>query len=791
MTNARQDPFSLEVLEFSGIVELLRHFLSGPIAEPRLAALKPRTQLEEIRLDLERAAEAREYLRASPRPGLRQLKDPRSILEKVRIEGVVLTAFEILRLLELARAAHDCRSLVAQTPFHRLARLLGDLADFGKLLGELAGKILPDGSVDSSASPALARIRKDIERLRHELQSTLEKLLLRLSRDQVLQDAVVTVRNERFVIPVRAEEKRRVHGVVHGASSSGATVYIEPLETLPLNNELVELQEKEFAEIQRVLADFSQKLRGRRPELQGATDILSELDLAFAKAEFARASDCCTPEFVSRSTLLLKGVRHPLLEQALRSQEHRPVPLTLELNEPRTMMVISGPNTGGKTVALKTLGIAVLMAQAGLPVAAEEARLPLYGRVLADIGDQQSMQANLSTFSAHISNIQSMLEVAVPGDLVLLDELGSSTEPNEGAALGVAILEHFRLLGAMTFVTTHHSRLKAYAAETPQAVNAAMEFDEATLAPTYKLTIGLPGKSSALDIARRLGLEPAVVDKARGLLHSADAEAATLIAKLHEQRDEMEHQAALLEVQRRELSARQASLEHEFQEERRVKLKELDARLEETLRRLESRLESVIGDFESRQLAEAQKKLGRKLALIKNQAREDWNAQVLETHGARAAPGVSPVETVPAVGDRVRLIGVSTPGTVTARADDQLEVEVGRLRMRVRQEDVQVVAPAKPIASKPAASVGPVEDVPEELNVIGSTAEEARQRVDKFLDQAYLAGRFRLRIVHGHGKGILKKALREMLATHPHVAKFDSAPLQEGGGGATIVELKM
>jgi len=231
--------------------------------------------------------------------------------------------------------------------------------------------------------------------------------------------------------------------------------------------------------------------------------------------------------------------------------------------------------------------------------------------------------------------------------------------------------------------------------------------------------------------------------------------------------------------------------EQEFQEERKVKLKELDARLEETLRRLESRLESVIGDLESRQVAEAQKKLGRKLALIKNQAREDWNAQVLETHGALVAPEVSPVETVPAVGDRVRLIGVSTPGTITARADDQLEVEVGRLRMRVRQEEVQVVAPAKPVAFQPAASVGPVEDVPEELNVIGSTAEEARQRVDKFLDQAYLAGRFRLRIVHGHGKGILKKALREMLATHPHVAKFDSAPLQEGGGGAMIVELKM
>jgi DNA mismatch repair protein MutS2 len=796
MTADQFDPFSREVLEFSGIIELLSQFLSGPIAEPQLASLAPHTRVDEIRRDLERAAQAREYLRGSPRPGLGSLKDPRAVLEKLRIEGVTLTALEILELVEVARAACDFRSLFAKTPFPRLADLIRDLADFRKLVGELEGKILPDGSLDSSASPALARIRRDIEHSRQELQSALEKLLARLGRDQVLQDAVVTIRNDRLVIPIRAEERRKAPGVVHGASSSGATVYVEPLETVPLNNELVELREKEFAEIQRILAVFSQKLRERRQELQAATEILSEIDLAFAKAEFAREYDGCIPQFGdpagSERSLWLKGVRHPLLEKVLRGQKRRPVPMTLELKEPQTLMVISGPNTGGKTVALKTLGIAVLMAQAGLPVAAEEARLPVFGRVLADIGDQQSIQANLSTFSAHIANIQAMLELAEQNDLVLMDEIGASTEPSEGAALAVAILERFRALGAVTLVTTHHSRLKAYAAEAPQAVNAAMEFDEATLQPTYRLLTGLPGKSSALDIAGRLGLEPSVVEKARALLHSADAQAAALIEKLHEQSRDLEGKAARLEQERKELEAREAALELKFEQERRAKLKELDARLEETLRQVENRLQSAIADLASRsRVAEAGKKLGRKAAVMKAEAREEWNAQVLETLGAAATEEIT-TEAPPAVGDRVHVASLAAPGKVIARLDDDhLEVEVGRLRMRVRKEEIRVIAGGKVSAPQPLASVTAAGDVPAELNVIGNTAEEARERVDKFLDQAYLAGRFRLRIVHGHGKGILRKTLHEMLATHPHVEKFDPAPPQEGGAGATIVELKM
>lgn len=809
-TRKAADAFSRAVLEFSGIVEVLRGFLSGPISQPALASLEPCADLPQIRPRLDRGREARDFLRESSRPSLGSLQDPRAVLEKLTVAAASLTAHEILALLEVARAACDLRGLFSKSPFHRLDELARGMADFRDLLKELGGKILPDGTVDSSASRELARIRRAIENLRRQLQSTLEKILGRLSKDQIVQDAVVTLRNDRFVIPIRAEEKRRVSGIVHGASSSGATVFVEPLDTVPLNNELVELQEGEFAEAQRILAEFSEKLRARSAELRAATETLSELDVAFAKAEFARAYHCCFPEFVEERAILLEDARHPLLEKVQRAQGREPVPLTIELAEPKTLMIISGPNAGGKTVALKTAGAAVLMAQAGLPVAASQARLPVFRRVLADIGDQQSIQANLSTFSAHITNIQAMVGVAGASDLVLLDEIGASTEPGEGAALAVAILEYFRECGAMTFVTTHHSRLKAYAAETPEAVNAAMEFDEATLRPTYRLISGLPGKSSGLDTAERLGLEPSIVSKARALLDPADSETAALVVSLHEQKAEMDRQIENLASKRKELTVERIRLEQQFQQERRAKLQELDTRLEETLRQSESKWEKMLADIRAQaralgQQASVGKKAERKGGEIKSQAREDWNTQVLETLGAPAEEG-SVAAAPPAVGDRVRLANLSTPGRVAALLGDrELEVEVGRLRMRVGIDEVRVLSPAGPeLARSKTAVAGPRVTITRsgdepadrsslptaEINVIGTTADEACERVDKFLDESFLAGKLRLRVVHGHGKGILRKSLREMLASHPHVERFCAAPQNEGGAGATIVELK-
>jgi DNA mismatch repair protein MutS2 len=480
----------------------------------------------------------------------------------------------------------------------------------------------------------------------------------------------------------------------------------------------------------------------------------------------------------------------------LRAQGRSPVPLSIELKPPKIMMIVSGPNTGGKTVALKTLGSAVLMAQAGIPVPAGEFKLPLFRRVLADIGDQQSIAANLSTFSAHVTNIQRMAEVVGGEDMVLLDELGTSTEPNEGAALAVAILEHFRQRGALTLVATHHSRLKAYAAETPQALNAAMEFDELTLQPTYRLLIGLPGKSSALDIAQRLGLEPSIVEKARTLLHPADAEAAALIAGLHQQKAELERQVGRLAQQGKDQEARQIELENRFEQQRRAKLKDLDSRLEQTLNENEKRWESMIGQLraqlEAAKAPKPSKGLERKMASLKREVREEWNTQVLEAIGAPATAPAQPSAPGPlAVGDQVQVANLSSLGTVMALPDDdQVDIAVGHLHMRLPRSEVRRIVHGGTSVPRAAVAVRGSDETPAELNVIGDTAETARERVDKFLDEAYMAGRFRLRVIHGHGKGILRKSLHEMFASHPHVEKFCLAPPHEGGAGATIVELK-
>jgi len=825
------DPFSCDVLEFPAVLELLHGYLSGPISEPLLERVSPHTDLERIRRDLALAREAREYLRESTRPGMAWLCEPGPLLDKLRVEGLALAALEILALVELARAALDLHRTLAkasashaagggQTPsgptelrhgeggrtpsdktapptatsgMPRLSELAHALPDFRSLVTELGGKINPDGTLDSSASAELGRVRRAIERAKLEIQSSLERMLRRFSQDDVLQDAVVTIRNDHFVIPVRVEGKRRVQGVVHGTSSSGATVYIEPLETLALNNDLVELQDREFTEVQRILGEFTRKLQERREDLRRAADILAEIDWAFAKGEFSKQFDCCIPEVRQDRAICLNGFRHPLLHVALRTFADRLVPLSLEIKNPKKLMIISGPNTGGKTVALKAVGIVVLMAQAGIPVPASEVKLPLFGRVLADIGDQQSIEANLSTFSAHVTNIEAMAEVVGPNDLVLLDEIGASTEPNEGAALAVAILEHFRQRGAMTMVTTHHSRLKAYAAETPEAVNAAMEFDEATLEPTYRLLVGLPGKSSALDIAARLGLEPSIVEKARSLLHPADAEAAALVAGLHQQRNEMERKLEEMEIQKQELEKRHEQLEHQFQQDRRTKLRELDSRLDSTLRQYAKTWEQSLEELR-RQAAPAKvvSRGERKVTGLVQEAREEWNTQVLEALGEPApAPQAPQVVRLMAVGDRVKVMGVSTPGTVTALLEGgQVEVAVGHLKMRVGKEEVRLLTPGGKAVPDAPAAFSPSEGIPEEFNVIGDTAEEARERVDKFLDQAFLGGRSRLRIIHGHGKGILRRTLHEMFSHHPHVEKFYSAPPHEGGGGATIVELK-
>ncbi|MDE3181271.1 MAG: Smr/MutS family protein [Acidobacteriota bacterium] len=808
-------PFSETALDFPAIAGMLGQFISGPLTKLALDAIRPGTDRTEIEREIEAAREALGCLADAPRPSLSSVADPWPILDRLRVDS--LPALEILALAALSRIACAWRELFVKTPFRRLDAIASSIPDLSALLKALDGKILPDGTLDSSSSPALARIRRSIDGTRRELQSRLERILHRLGQEQVLQEDLITLRNERYVLPVKAEKKRQVEGIVHGTSSTGLSVFVEPLETLPLNNELAELADREAAEVLRLLAEFSRRLRERLQDLSDAARSLAKLDLAFAKAEFAREYSACFPRFSETGRLVLRGARHPLLIRALRPGGKEAVPLSIELSPPHTMVVITGPNTGGKTVALKTVGTAVLMAQAAMPVVAGEAELPLFTRVLADIGDQQSIEQNLSTFSAHIRSIQAMAESADQHCLVLLDEIGGSTDPAEGAALAIAILEHFRTRGATVFVSTHQSRLKTYGAETPGAMNAAMDFDENTLEPTYKLVPGLPGKSSGIDIAARLGLDAGIVQKARRLLGSPETGLSALISALHAKSEELGAAIARAQERVHDLDLREVRLKQEMAAGREARLRELDKRMERTLRDYSEKWKSAIEEI--RRTAEAAPKPGKALAnagrrgeRLAREARDEWNLQVLETQNSPPAQENGPP---PELGDHVKLPNLSSPGIVTSCfPNGDIEVEIGRVRMRVSQDGVQVLSrvgsgkkgfPAPSPTTKDAGTGAfetrranaNTEDTQNsaaaaraEINVIGLGSDEAREVVDKFLDSAFLSGERTVRIVHGHGKGILRRSLHEMFASHPHVESFRVAPRSEGSDGVTIVEIK-
>ncbi len=558
------------VLEFDQLRQLLAIYTGSPLGHERVMQLTPSRDRQWIERQQQLVAELREYLRAGGHFDFHGLLDPTELVNKSRIRGATLEIAEIRDLLLVADRAAEWREIALHPPrevegqWQAVLELSQTLADFTLLLRYFRNKILPDGTLNDKASPDLARIRREMEKQKRAIQESLRSYLRRLSEDGAVQDELVTIRGERFVIPVKVEQRRRVQGVAHGASSSGQTVFIEPLETIEQNNDLVRLLEDEQAEIHRILLEMTARLGEHAEALSNAVYVLSELELQFAKARFAEDYDCVavkllanretaaesgsSPVGVSHVTespvsgssvtnscdaLILRNARHPLLERTLRARGVAVVPLTVELDAQHRQLVVSGPNTGGKTVALKTIGLLALMAQSGIPVPAERAELPIFDSVFADIGDYQSIEQNLSTFSAHINNIDLISHQATARSLVLLDELGSATDPEEGAALAVAIANHFRRAACVSIIATHHTALKVYAANTPGVLNAAVGFDEHTFAPTFELRIGVPGASAGINIAQKLGLNAEIVAQARQRMTSQAQDVSRFLDRLH------------------------------------------------------------------------------------------------------------------------------------------------------------------------------------------------------------------------------------------------------------------
>jgi len=798
--------FSADLLEFESLRQLVGRYVRSALGRAELENIGPDTDRAALESSLADTAEAIAYLQASQQPqaaargaAIRvrfdSIPDIAAALPLLRIEGAVLEPLQILDLTRLLEQAGEIRAVLnlAASKYTRLASGAAAIVDPRPLLRELHGKILPDATVADDASVALQKLRRDIERQQRQIQSSLERFLRLHHDDGTLQEEFITLRNDRFVVPVIAGQQRKVYGVIHGASGSGHTLFVEPLETIDLNNELVRLREEELREVHRILRELTELLRSYSDQIQATVEVLGRLELLFAKAEFALDFQCTIPRFSPDSgrRLVLREARHPLLEDVLRRQKRRVVPISLTLDEAHRTLLISGPNTGGKTVSMKTTGLLALMAHSGLPVPAAEAEFPIFEQVLADIGDQQSIAESLSSFSAHIAHVRDMLLDVTPQSLVLLDELGRATDPEEGGALGVAILEMFRSNGAFTLASTHLLALKIYGATSEGVLNASMGFDEETLEPTFVLRVGAPGKSAGLDIAARLGLSPELIERARARMSGQEREVARFLDELHQRVDSLAQSERELKQQTETLAARERSVAKEWEQRETAKLREMEQRLHNAVTAFETEgretIQKIQEQAEQRKAVEAAE---RRVAKTKR----EFEQKAREAIFGPAPAGKQPLPVEP--GTRVRLKGVREPARVRRKlAGGLIEVEAGFIKMQVSMDDVEEVLPSAPEAARLPRNVsfesGPKWDVSyREINVIGQRADEARENVDKFLDSASLASIDRVRIVHGHGMGILRKAIAELLASNPHVEKFYPASPSEGGTGATVVELK-
>ncbi len=803
---------SLELLEYGALKHLLGRYVASPHGAAELERLAPLDSRADAESRLAEVAEARAYLDAAakPQPAARgaavrlrfsDLPEVTESLRRLHIEGAPLEAKQIFELSALLDRASDIRSILLAVGdrFPKLGARGAAIGEFRSVLKDLAGKILPDGTVADHASVLLGRLRRDIERQKQAIQESLERFLRVHKEEGVLQEEFVTIRNERFVVPIVAGQKRRIDGVIHGASNTGHTLFVEPLETIQLNNELVRLTEEELREVHRILLELTDRLRDYSDAIARTVAMLAELELLFAKAQFAVDFGCVVPRFSpdAKRRLSLTNARHPLLEDVLRRRKLRTVPISLTLEGETRTLLISGPNSGGKTVSLKTAGLLALMAKSGLPVPCEDAEFPWFEQVLADIGDQQSIEASLSTFSAHMTRVREMLEAVTPDSLVLLDELGRATDPEEGGALGIAILDSFRGAGAFTLASTHLLALKIYGGATPGVLNASMGFDEETLEPTYVLRTGAPGKSAGIDIAKRLGMPAPVLDKARASLSSREKDIARFLAELDRRLAEVAGAQAALQSERERIAAREKQMAEEWAKRETAKLRELERQYTLAIEKFEERasetLDRIVAGADQKKAAQ---QALRQVAKAKREFREELDTTVLAARADAQAGSIAPLRI--AEGSRVRLKGVREPARVRRLlGGDKLEVEAGFLKMQVPRDDVLEVLPEKGAAgSKLPENVsfrpaGPDAYVSQrEINIIGQHAEEATDNVDKFLDSAMLASVSRVRIVHGHGMGVLKRAVAELLSKHPGVEKFYPAPQNEGGAGATIVEFK-
>ena len=793
------DDRTLEVLEFPIVLERLAALTAWSAGRDAALSLRPVSDLEEVVRRQRETAEAITLDRlgvAVPMNGARDVRE--RVMAASR--GGTLTPFELMDVAGLCRAAVQARRalvrVVDEAPL--LANVANAIPDLGPLRNLIDEAIDEQGAVRDSASPELGSIRRGLIAAHDRLQQRLQSLLASTSMRNALQDTIIVMRDGRYVLPVKADFRGAVRGVVHDTSSSGATLYIEPLAVVELGNAWRELQVRERHEVERVLRELSASTGEAEYDIGEATAKLAHLDVAQAKARLAAALDARDLASTGHrqhwlieapGELRLDDARHPLLSGDV-------VPITIRAGGDFDAMLITGPNTGGKTVALKTAGLLCLMALAGLPVPARVgSQVPVYERIFADIGDEQSIEQSLSTFSGHMTAVIDIIERAHAGSLVLLDEVGAGTDPTEGAALGIAIVDRLINQGASLIATTHHSELKVYAHRTPRVTNASVEFDLNTLRPTYRLSIGLPGQSNALAIASGLGMPSDVIEAARGTLSTEERDFESLLGDLRAQLTTAEERSTRAEIAAGEADALRADLQRRSADlvaETTHIREEARARVRRELKDVERLLERTKRDVEAARL---------------DQARADYERATKATERIQEPPPPRPVlDDLPPIlarppkthevrpGGLVWLRGMTTAGEVLGEPDEHgvFSVQFGSIRTNARLEQVERTGDQPPIARMRDTTilVSTPPDVGMSIEVRGQRLDEALPKVEEFLDHASRNGRGRVLLIHGKGTGAMRRAVRELLDRHPLVTSYETADRTEGGDGVTVAFLE-
>ncbi len=787
---------SRRVLEYQKIIELLRQEAASSLGKEAVGGWEPLTDAWRIRERLAETTEAVKAISAKGAPPLGAFYDLENSLHLAN-KGGTLTMKQLLEVLyNLNTAGRMARYLQPPLPDLPVLQAIGEVLFTDRFLAEEIDRcILSEDEMADQASPELWSIRRAILRQNEALKSKMNQILNAAENRTMLQDALVTIRQGRYVIPVKQEHKGRFPGIVHDQSATGATLFIEPQAIVDLNNELRQLELSEQAEIQRILARLSQEVAGDFVQLMNNQRLLLQLDLIFARGRLSVVQQGAEPEMNDGGTLEFICARHPLIPA------EQVIPITVQLGREYNTLVVTGPNTGGKTVTLKTVGLLAMMAQTGLHIPADPgSRMPIFQQIFADIGDEQSIEQSLSTFSSHMTNIAEIAEMADRHSLVLLDELGAGTDPTEGAALAIAVLEHLYDRGARTLATTHYTELKKYALAAPGVENASMEFDVETLKPTYRLFTGIPGKSNAFEISRRIGLQSAIIDKARSLIDRGDMEFEGVISSIEEDKKQAEaerEEAILLKIaiqrQKEELDRRESRLEEQQEsilgkarQEAREMLREIREEAEQFRKELRQ-LEKAENAGDRRKALEAQR---RQLKEAENRLRSGEMPE--------APVNRDPLRREEAVpGQRVKIVHLNQNGEVLTSPDDrgELQVRVGSLKINVQLSQLAKIIdgtrkkPAQRTSRYGSLYRAKTQEISAQMDVRGQSLDDAVMTVDKYLDDAWMAGLPEVTVIHGRGEGILREGLTRMFRQHKHVTAFRKGSYHEGGDGVTICTL--